>query len=124
MAAKTRQKRAEVPDVQYLVKSGEGDFIIEVPATWKLTFGYVNPAVTERGYGGQSAHCLRVYEAEKLRAVYANVTSFRDLSIPLARKSNRETGQTTWERDDSSYEETKRIERETEWHEEDEEAPF
>lgn len=72
--------------INYLISNADGDFVIEIPATWKVTFAYVNPeSAGERGYGRQ-AHCVRVWEGEKLRAVFGNCTGLRDLSIPLARK--------------------------------------
>jgi hypothetical protein len=91
-----RQKTDE--KIQYLVR-GHEEFVIEIPAAWRLTFGYVNPAHPEGGYRNQPAHCLRVYEGEKLRAVFASVSSFRDLSIPLARKFQKETGAAEWSQD-------------------------
>jgi len=113
---RNRQSWPEVPEVRYLVNGHEGDFIIALPAHWKLTFGYVNPANPERGYGGQSAHCLRVYEGEKLRAVYSGIRGFRDMSIPTARKFQTETGSANWTRDDDgNFESHKRLERELAW---------
>ena len=87
----------------------KGQFVIEIPKTWRVTFGYVNPAVRESGY--RDGHCLRVYEGEKLRAVYANVQSFRDLSIPLARKVSKETGSAEWTMDSAgNFEERRKVE--------------
>lgn len=83
----------------YLVKSTHGeDFIIQLKANWKLTFAAVNPASAQSYSKG---FCLRVYEGQKLRAVYANVEGFRDLSIPLVRKVSKETGNASWTRDDA-----------------------
>lgn len=91
MATTRRQTRqTTTPDlkIQYLISKNDGsDFIIEVPADWKLTFGRVNPALSdERGYHSANGHCVRVWEGERLRAVFGDVTGMRDMTIPLARK--------------------------------------
>lgn len=94
-------------------RGGKDDFIIEIPASYKLTFAHVNPA--SHGSGGyREGHCLRVYEGQALRAVFANVQGFRDLSIPLATKVVRETGSASWTRDsEGNFENTERREVET-----------
>ena len=72
-------------DRVYLLKThGDGDLKITIPDSYKVTFGPVAPGA--KGYGtGQLA--LRVYEAEnKQRAIFTDVISFRDLSIPVERK--------------------------------------
>jgi hypothetical protein len=86
---------------KYYVSCSDGDFVIEVPSTWKLTFGAVNPGGAEAGGGRYGPlHCLRVWETkEKLRAVFCNVRGIRDLSIPLARKVSKETGSSSWTMD-------------------------
>lgn len=86
---------------KYLVTDDKGDFVIEVPKTgWKITFGYVNPAVRDDGGGmGRRGHCLRVYEGKDLRAVFGNVTGIRDLAIPLARRVERQVGESRWTMD-------------------------
>lgn len=61
-------------------------FQFQVPEHWEVTFSYVNPGEAK------GTHCVRVYEpmpaglAKKLRAVYADVVSIRDLDIPHAVK--------------------------------------
>jgi hypothetical protein len=87
---------------KYLVTDDKGDFVIEVPKTgWKITFGYVNPALRDDGggMGGRRGHCLRVYEGKDLRAVFGNVTGIRDLAIPLARRVERQVGESRWSMD-------------------------
>lgn len=92
--------RGKTDMVRYLVNTRTNqDFVIEIPANWKLTFGYVNPAGSRDSYNRGDGHCMRVYEGEKLRAVYGDVTGFRDLAIPLARKLVKETGSATWTKD-------------------------
>lgn len=89
----------EVRTIKYLVTSAHGEFVIEIPDTWKVTFGAVNPGA--QGMGRHDLHCLRVWEAkEKLRAVFCDIRGIRDLSIPLARKVEVQTGSAEWTRDD------------------------
>lgn len=91
--------------IRYLVREGGrnfgGDdgkhFVIEVPANWKVTFANVNP--NSPNTGGNGGHCLRVYEGEKLRAVYCDIVAFRDLSIPFAREVSQSVGKREWESD-------------------------
>lgn len=73
-----------------------GDFTIQIPASWKVTFGAVNPGSQPHG---RDLHCLRVWEGEKLRAVYCDVRGFRDLAIPMAVKVTKETGAASWMQD-------------------------
>lgn len=69
----TEQKR------QYLIKSSGETRIITIPESWKVTYGPVSPGSK---YG--DGNVLRVYESkEKQRAIFTNVVSFRDLSIPV-----------------------------------------
>jgi hypothetical protein len=117
---KNRQNRTEPPQVKYLVQRERApDFVIEVPADWKLTFGAVNPGGQSHGH----LHCLRVWEGEKLRGVFCDVRGFRDLGIPLAMKIERETGSASWEQDSSgNFERTEK--RAIEAHFEDDRLPF
>jgi hypothetical protein len=86
--------------VKYLVTDDRGEFVIELPVGWKITFGYVNPGLREQGgYGGKQGHCLRIYKGKELRAVLGNVTAVRDLSIPFMRKVERQTGSAEWTKD-------------------------
>jgi hypothetical protein len=103
--------------IRYMVNvSGAEDFIMELPSNWRLTFGYVNPARSSDGYNRGEAHCLRVWEGQKLRAVYGNIIGFRDLSIPLARKVTKETGSAAWTRDSQgNFEGTEKRERQEEF---------
>jgi hypothetical protein len=75
------------------VYDGDGDFIIEVPAGAKVTFGYFNPAAggdrVPNDYGGRGGNvmkqtALRIYEkAEKGNqlACFLGIRGFRDLQI-------------------------------------------
>lgn len=101
--------RKTVAKKKYLVSAQPNDFVIELPADWRLTFGAVNPGA---GMGRHDLHCLRVYEGQKLRGVYTDVRGFRDLSIPLARKVSSEVGNASWNMDSSgSFEESRKVER-------------
>jgi hypothetical protein len=88
--------------IEYLVIQDRGEFVIELPANWQVTFGAVNPGSPPHG---RDLHCLRVWEgsgtAKKLRAVFGDVRGFRDLSLPLARKVTKETGSAEWTMDSS-----------------------
>jgi hypothetical protein len=99
-----RQAAAEPETISYLVqRGGQPDVILQISAAWKLTFGAVNPG--SQTNGRYDLHCLRVWEGEKLRAVLCDVKGFRDLSIPLARKVESETGSATWTSDsDGNFE--------------------
>jgi hypothetical protein len=121
--ARTRQRANPDERIKYLVKEKGGEFVIEVPASLKLTFSAVNP---ERGRGGfDEGHCLRVWEGEKLRAVYGNVTGFRDLSIPLARKIKREVGEASWTQDSSgNFERNTKVDVEHQLVESSDDIPF
>lgn len=101
MARKSDEK------IKYLVSDKQGEFIIELPATWKVTFAAVNPS---NGQSYRDGFCLRVWEGQKLRAVFNNVQRFRDLSIPLARKVSRETGSSSWTQDSQgNFEEARTV---------------
>jgi hypothetical protein len=91
------------PKVSYLIQQQGGDFIIEISPEWKLTFGAVNPGGQ---MSGRDLHCVRVWDGAnaktaRLKAVYCDCRGFRDLSIPLARKVQRETGSSSWVQDSS-----------------------
>jgi hypothetical protein len=76
-----------------------GDFIIDVPANAKITFGYFNPATPsegagQRGYGSPDnvarQTALRIYRTDKDQlACFIGVKGFRDLSIGLTRMTER-----------------------------------
>lgn len=73
---------------RYLVHYGgkQQDEIIEVPASWKITFGPLCPG--GRHNNGSSMMAIRLYETkEKQRAVFTGVKSFRQLdTIKIKRK--------------------------------------
>ena len=73
----------------------EPDEIIEIPNDWKMTFGPWAPragggpkAFTQAEVQAKPGWILRVYEGKEMqRAVFTNVESFRDMSIPLFRRT-------------------------------------
>ena len=70
------------PTTTYLVVRSNETLQVTVPSSWKVTYGGFNPGAK---YGSEPA--LRFYEAnDKQRAVFTNVQSFRDMSIPVLRK--------------------------------------
>lgn len=63
---------------------------IKIPADWKVTYGAVCPprkGNSKSGYAVEThagwTHALRVYEGTHQRAIYTDVVSFRDESIPM-----------------------------------------
>lgn len=83
--------------IKYLVeRSGKPDFLMEVPANWKVTFGAVNPGGQ---MGRHDLHCVRVWEGEKLRGVFCDCRGLRDLSIPFATKNVQTESKAEWTRD-------------------------
>jgi hypothetical protein len=93
--------QGDAPKVSYLIQQHGGDFIIDLPPEWKLTFGAVNPGSPPHG---RDLHCVRVWDGPnaktaRLKAVYCDCKGFRDLSIPLARKVSREVGSSSWVQD-------------------------
>ena len=72
--------------------SDRGPMRITIPATWKVTYGAVVPGSKIGGTYG-----LRIWETgEKQRAVWANVESFRDLSIQTEIAAVRKYGTEGW----------------------------
>lgn len=71
------------PTRTYLVEQrGNVQRRVTVPEDWKVTFGPLAPG--SKHMNGQEKLCLRMYETkEKQRAVFTDVVSFRDLSIPV-----------------------------------------
>jgi len=77
-----------------------GPIRITIPATWKVTFGALVPAKAGASMG---PHGLRIWEGtDKQRAVFANVSSFRDLSLDIQVAAIRKYGTEDWYLDDGS----------------------
>lgn len=95
-------KRASEPEMKtYFVERTNGnDQRVTVPASWKVTFGPLNPG--SKNQGGSGSPALRFYEAEnKQRMVITNVVSFRDTSIKIEEKRTQVKQQTLHKRTNS-----------------------
>jgi hypothetical protein len=82
----------EKRNVVYEIKTrSEGRVRVTVPEDWKVTFGPVAPGAGKYAGGGELA--LRFYESDtKQRAIFTDVQSFRDLSIPVQRLIKKTSG--------------------------------
>lgn len=97
----------------YLIKTGSDEFKITIPESWKVTFGPVSPG--SKSYGGSDL-ALRIYEtAEKQRAIFTNVQWFRDLSIPVLRKSVTKKAKSKSVSTDNTYQAEQEYEQSEEW---------
>ncbi len=60
---------------------------IEIPASWKITFGPMIPGAIESHHKVRQTWALRIYETkEKQRAIFTDVLSFRDDSISIEQR--------------------------------------
>lgn len=83
-------KQTETTVKTYILELHSGNIRkVDVPSNWSLTFG---PTVPYSGKGmsvAQGGTALRFYEGTgktKLRAIFTDVRSFRDASIPIMEK--------------------------------------
>jgi hypothetical protein len=78
----------------YEITTNLGKMRVGIPEGHRITFGPVSPGSK---YGGAGEMCLRVYEdATHQRMLITNVTSFRDLSLPVMRAVVRKRGTRKW----------------------------
>lgn len=94
----------EIEQKTYEVTTARGRMRFTVPATYKVTYGAIVPGA-KGGYSG-GGFGIRVWEAtDKQRMVMADVTSFRDLSIPVEVEAIRKFGAADddWYIDDGSW---------------------
>lgn len=72
--------------VTYLLQMQDGtQKKVTVPEDWKVTFGPLTPG--GKGEPSHGAKALRFWTGkDKQRAVFTNVESFRDMSIPIEEK--------------------------------------
>lgn len=98
MAVKKKTTKEKELKVYLLEFKGGTKKRITIPADYKVTFGPLVPG--SKSHNGHDSLCLRIYETkEKQRAVFTNVMSFRDQSIPVSErivhtKNERATRQT------------------------------
>lgn len=97
----------------YEIVTTDGTLRMSIPESWKVTYAPVAPGA--KSYDG--AYALRVYELEtKQRAIFLNVKSFRDLSIPVQRLFVKTKGSDEWKRDNNGNSSSNsKIEVEREW---------
>lgn len=66
-------------------KKDDTELQIDIPEEWKVTFGPAAAGIARSE--GRVPLALRIYETEKLqRAIFTDVESFRDMSIPIREK--------------------------------------
>lgn len=104
----------ETPKLKtYLLDTGREQMQIDIPDDWKVTYGPVTPGA--KSYGG-AEYALRIYETEsKQRAIFTNVKSFRDLSIPVRRLVTSVEGSRSWSEDENRTLDNVEINRSSEW---------
>lgn len=70
---------------------------LTVPSTWKVTFGPTTPYERKDGMSGRHGEgtwALRLYDGDKLRAIFTDVRAFRDMAIEISEKRTRTKRQT------------------------------
>lgn len=107
------------PDVRgktLLVKQSDNtEFKITLPPGSRITFGPTIPAKQKSGYMNEHGYSLRVYEGkgnDTLIAVFCDVRTFRDVTLPMAKLVVREGGNELWKSDESGYEVSKKVHQE------------
>jgi hypothetical protein len=90
----------------YEITTSEGMFRIDVPASARVSYGPVIGAAGKASYAA-SGNCLRIWQGTKAtevqRALFQNVISFRDTSLPLQRMAVRKFGTEEWIADDGTW---------------------
>lgn len=84
----TRPAKKKAVDLKvYILETKDGMRKVTVPAAWRVTFG---PLIAG-DKGGHGTLCLRFYEnnKENQRAIFTDVRTFRDESIPIMEKVTR-----------------------------------
>lgn len=90
----------------YEVVTSGGVFRVDVPASARVSYGPVIGAAGKAAYGG---NCLRIWQGTKAtevqRALFHDVLSFRDLSIPMKVRAVRKYGnpETEWWQDNGGW---------------------
>lgn len=105
---------SETGDVRtYEIITNAGAFRIDVPMSARVTYGPIIGAAGKSTYGG---NVLRIWQDKDHQlALFSDVTSFRDLSLPLQRQAVRRYGTDEWSIDDGSYHGKKAEQVEKKW---------
>lgn len=84
----TTKATKDEPDLRtYEIEAAGETYRIEIPATFKVTYGTLHPGTRP----GAEGLVLRIYESDtKQRAIFRDVRSFRDLSLSVLRKKKGE----------------------------------
>lgn len=90
---------------------------ITIPKGAWVTFGPTIPykGKNQGAYERSDGYSLRVYAnkaKDSLVAVFCDVKSFRDLSIPCAKLVIREAGKSVWKSDEDGYKVEREVKRE------------
>jgi hypothetical protein len=98
----------------YYIKGTNYEYIITVNEDWKITYGPVTP-----GKGSYGGYALRIYESDtKQRAIFTDVISFRDMSIPVKRKVKKVAGKSEFQSDEKGSKSSKETSLDTSWEDE------
>lgn len=83
----TTKKTEEMTTFLLETKNGQ-QRKVEVPSTWRVTFGPTVPFERKGGGGRYSDElwALRFYDGKELKAIFTDVRSFRDMSISIQEK--------------------------------------
>lgn len=104
MKTKTTQLKERTLLVQ---KSGDQQWKITIPPGARVTFGPTIPYKDKHGGIGQrDGYSLRVYSGkgqDTLLAVFCDVVSFRDITLPCAKLIVREAGKALWKSDEDGF---------------------
>jgi hypothetical protein len=69
------------------VRTTNGDFLIDIPADARITFGAVVPRRDERGYDHRQTYGLRIWvDKDHQIAAFAGVTEYWDTSMRIQRR--------------------------------------
>lgn len=81
--------------VYALKLKGGGERRLTVPTSYKLTFGPTVPYIKHgNGSHGDGTWALRLYDGDRLKAIFTDVSAFRDVSIQVLEKRTRSKRQT------------------------------
>lgn len=113
---KRKEKCAEVDTVQILMEKTDGSrMYVTIPSEYEVTFAPLF-ARTTKGFGERNdlRYCVRVYalNPKRIRAVFADVISFRDVTMPVSKEIITEKGAIKYRVDENGEEMERKIERE------------